>query len=157
MTLTDTARNYCAAYGDSGLYTVSYGVEKLWHLGAFEFLHQMNEAVEVIKEGANPKRQKYLTKYFKIKPPQVSDDGDDEHNHFHPDRPQFLPKFVHYAAHAETLSLFFEGLGFHKVDRVAPAAAFFIEFFRKDKEHYVRIYFKNDVDHEEVIKFGLLS
>ena len=30
VTLTDEARNYCAAYGDTNLYTVSYGVDKLW-------------------------------------------------------------------------------------------------------------------------------
>lgn len=33
--------DYCLAYGDSKLYSVSYGLEELWKLGAFEFLNKL--------------------------------------------------------------------------------------------------------------------
>lgn len=54
--------------------------------------------------------------------------------HFHQnlkkdEKPRF-PKFIHYAAHAETLGAFLEALGVRKVNRVAPGGALFVEFLR---------------------------
>lgn len=33
--------DYCLAFGDSKLYSVSYGLDELWKLGAFEFLNKL--------------------------------------------------------------------------------------------------------------------
>jgi len=33
--------NYCLAFGDSKLYSVSYGLDELWKLGSFEFLNKL--------------------------------------------------------------------------------------------------------------------
>ncbi len=30
--------NYCQAFGDSDLYTVSYGLSELWKLASYEFI-----------------------------------------------------------------------------------------------------------------------
>jgi hypothetical protein len=68
------------------------------------------------------------------------------------EKPRF-PKFIHYAAHAETLGTFLEALGIRRITRVPPAGAFFIEFVRrypkgeKEKsELYLRFYLYNDRD-----------
>lgn len=54
------------------------------------------------------------------------------------------PKFMHYASHAETLAMFFDGLGIHRVTRSPPASALFIEFLKENDEYYVRMYFNPD-------------
>ncbi len=64
-------------------------------------------------------------------------------------KPKF-PKFIHYAAHAETLSLFYEGLGIHRPVRADPGEALFFEFFKEDGQHYVRLIQKNSK--ETIIK-----
>lgn len=55
-------------------------------------------------------------------------------------------KFIHYAAHAETLAMFFDGLNLHQVVRSPPASALFLEFFNDSDldELYVRMYFNPD-------------
>lgn len=51
-------------------------------------------------------------------------------------KPPVFPKFIHYSAHAETLSVFLEGLGLHNATRLEPGSALFIEFFSlEDKVH----------------------
>jgi hypothetical protein len=77
--------------------------------------------------------------------------------HFHQnlkknERPKF-PKFIHYAAHAETLGNFLEALGIRRITRVPPSGSLFIEFVRRypesDKaksELYLRFYLYNDLD-----------
>ena len=55
-----------------------------------------------------------------------------------------FPKFVHYASHAETLAVFFEALGIHKVDRAPAASAIFLEFLKEDDKFFVRAIYKND-------------
>jgi hypothetical protein len=71
------------------------------------------------------------------------------------EKPRF-PKFIHYAAHAETLGVFLEALGIRRVSRVPPAGALFIEFVRVAEEGtkevspdqlYLRFYLYNDLDH----------
>lgn len=70
-----TDDNYCLAFGDSKLYSVSYGIDELWKLGSYEFLNKLI-------------------------------DYSDSISHKVPNQ----PKFIHYAAHAETLAVFFDGL-----------------------------------------------
>ena len=101
----DKTNQYCLAFGDSKLYSVSYGLDELWKLSSFEFLQQLqylNSALNL--ELAAPQLKKLILKNKK------------------------LPKFIHYAAHAETLSDFFEGTALHQIQRQYPASAFFFEF-----------------------------
>jgi hypothetical protein len=65
------------------------------------------------------------------------------HQNLRKDKKPRFPKFIHYAAHAETLSLFYEALGLHRPDRADPAEAFFIEYFKEDDKYYVRMVQKN--------------
>lgn len=85
--------NYCLAFGDSKLYSVSYGIDELWKLGSYEFLNQLIDYSNSVKSG--------------------NKNG---------------PKFVHYAAHAETLAVFFDGLEIHRAVRSFPSSALIIEF-----------------------------
>ena len=64
-----------------------------------------------------------------------------------------MPKFIHYAAHAETLAQFFDGLDLHRATRVPAGSAMFIEFLKEQEEYYVRLYFKPSVTTEEHIRF----
>lgn len=43
-------------------------------------------------------------------------------------------KFVHYAAHAETLAQFFDGLGIHKTGRSFPSSALILEFYQRAED-----------------------
>ena len=65
-----------------------------------------------------------------------------------------LPKFLHYSAHAETLSMFFEGLGIHRLGRSFPSSALIFEFLKIDGIHpAVRIlYYDGETQQEEIIK-----
>jgi hypothetical protein len=66
-----------------------------------------------------------------------------------------LPKFIHYAGHAETLSDIFEGLGLHTIQRKYPASAFFVEYLlQKDGTLAVRMFIKDgDTGNETISRF----
>lgn len=53
---------------------------------------------------------------------------------------------MHYAAHAETLAQFFDGLGMHHPQRVNPAASIFFEFLKIESVPSVRVYYKPDLN-----------
>lgn len=92
--MTEEANDYCLAMGDSKLYHVSYGLDELWKLSSADFLRQMFDFSHKVMQ----KHQITQSLFLKSGEPQI-----------------FLPKFVHYAAHAETLASFFDGLNLHKV------------------------------------------
>lgn len=125
--------NACFAASDTKLYFKSYGHPEPWRLGGFEFLKQLQEFADVVRLAAAFNHKPYWSKYFRL--------------HFHQnlrkdERPVF-PKFIHYAAHAETLSLFYEALGLHRPDRADPAEALLIEFVKRSGKHLVRFVQKN--------------
>ena len=65
-----------------------------------------------------------------------------------------LPKMIHYAAHAETLAAFFDGLGIHRTVRSFPGSALFFEFVKSGSSIIVKMYyFDGDKRQEETIKF----
>lgn len=135
------------------MYYNAYGLEELWKLSGYEFLNQLIEFIEIQegKLGAPNstffKQKPFWSKYFKL--------------HFHQnlkksEKPRF-PKFIHYAAHAETLAVFLEALGIRRITRVPPGGALFIEFVRLYKEGesinpsqlHLRFYLYNDLDHKQ--------
>ena len=58
-----------------------------------------------------------------------------------------MPKFIHYAAHAETLGAFLEALGVRRMVRVRPGTGVFFEYFKKSGEYYIRIF--SQYEHEQ--------
>jgi hypothetical protein len=143
----DQAYDYCSAVGDGKLYGVSYGLDDLWKLGSFEFMEQLVEFVDVLYNGHKFHRKEIFAKYFKVHY---------DSNLLKSIKPPF-PKFIHYAAHAETLAQFFDGLELHKIDRSPAGSALFIEFIKvhhgeyefkegvHKHEYFVRAFFKPNV------------
>eukprot|EP00347_Sterkiella_histriomuscorum_P023194 403335592 len=125
FTPTASIDQYCLAMGDTKLYSVSYGLDELWKLGAFEFLNKLNYISNALKDGVQ----------LKIK--------------------GRLPKLIHYAAHAETLAAFFDGLGIHRVKRSFPGSALFFEIYKNSQDAiYVKLnYFHGDNRTVDVVKF----
>ena len=76
--------------------------------------------------------------------------------HFHQNLPKnkepLFPKFIHYSAHAETLSLFTEALGIHNPRRAQPGSGMFIEFYEEDNYKFVRFFIKNENENEIYLK-----
>lgn len=56
---------------------------------------------------------------------------------------KYAKKFIHYAAHAETLSQFFDGIGLHRKGRSFPASAMIFEFVIKEEKVWVRLMYYN--------------
>ncbi|CDW86220.1 esophageal gland cell secretory protein 21 [Stylonychia lemnae] len=140
---TNEDLKHCHAVGDSKLYFKSYGANETWILGSFEFLKQLQEFIHILDHNEKSQNQIFWQKYFNM--------------HFHQNLPKdkvpLFPKFIHYAAHAETLSLFTEGLGMHSPKRAQPGSALFIEFYRgDDAQSYVRFFIKNENEAEQFIK-----
>jgi len=111
---------YCLAYGDSKLYSVSYGIPDLWKLGSYEFLNKLLNVSSSLKAGKKD-----------------------------------LPKFIHYAAHAETLAVFFDGLAIHRPTRSFPASAMMIEFVRNTSNNALGvklIYYNGENRTESVLR-----
>lgn len=124
---TDEDNDYCLAFGDSKLYSVSYGLSELWKLGSYDFLNQLATYADQLKKTSA----------------------------------KSLPKFIHYAAHAETLAKFFDGLGIHRPVRTFPSSALIIEFFVDNhqlegllgKSLNIRLnYYDGETQTEEVIR-----
>ena len=65
------------------------------------------------------------------------------------------PKFIHYAAHAETLAQFFDGFGLHKLGRSFPSSALIIEFVTINKQLAVRfVYYDGETQKESVVQWS---
>ncbi|CDW91251.1 histidine acid phosphatase family protein [Stylonychia lemnae] len=125
--------NYCLALGDSKLYSVSYGLDELWKLGSFEFLNKLVYISNALNSDQQRKARgiKSLDK---------------------------LPKMIHYAAHAETIAAFFDGLGIHRTVRSFPGSALFFEFVKVDGKLNIRMYYYNaQTKQEESIRFPTQS
>jgi len=133
---SDEDQRYCLAVGDSKLYYNSYGLEELWKLSSYEFLSTLIEFTAIVRGQVPFSKAPFFSKYFRV--------------HFHQNLPKKeapkFPKFIHYAAHAETLGVFLEGLGIRRVTRVPPGGALFIEFVKRQGQVYVRFYLYGDVD-----------
>jgi hypothetical protein len=80
--------DYCAGLGDAKEYLVSYGVDELWELGAFEFLHQLKEFGEHLTNQLPFDDMTYFQKYYSLMFQNISS----------------MPKMVIFLAHAETLA-----------------------------------------------------
>eukprot|EP00347_Sterkiella_histriomuscorum_P022996 403336353 len=143
--------SYCLAAGDSKLYFKGYGHNETWKLGAFEFLRQIQEFIHILMHDDLFETKVYWSKYFK--------------QHFHQNLPKNkqpkFPKFIHYAAHAETLAVFQEALGIQSGVRVEPGSALFIEFLRiKDNnpydnsvnQYFIRLIRKEENKPEQIIR-----
>lgn len=120
------------AFGDSKLYSVSYGLDELWKLSAFEFMQQLQYLSYALKI----ERSKLTLKKLVLTSNK-------------------LPKFIHYAGHAETLSDFFEGLGLHKIQRSYPSSAFFVEYLINSNDTLaIRMFFKDgETGAENILRF----
>lgn len=129
-------QRHCLAVGDSKLYYNAYGLAELWKLSAYEFLNTLIEFTAIVKNNVPFSRAPFFSKYFR--------------HHFHQNLAKkevpMFPKFIHYAAHAETLGVFLEGLGIRRVTRVPPGGALFIEFVKREGKLHVRFYLYGDVD-----------
>lgn len=64
-------------------------------------------------------------------------------------------KFTHYAAHAETLSQFFDGLGLHQRGRSFPSSAMIFEFLKLSNNTLALrlLYWEAGTQSESVLKF----
>ena len=124
------------AVGDAKLYYNSYGLSELWKLSAFEFLNQLIEFSSIVNGSLPFHKAEFFSKYFKV--------------HFHQNLPKKtppqFPKFIHYAAHAETLTVFLEGLGILRLTRVPPGGALFVEFVRINGTVHLRFLLYGDVN-----------
>eukprot|EP00347_Sterkiella_histriomuscorum_P016873 403351519 len=123
FTPTALVNQYCLALGDSKLYSVSYGLDQLWKLSAFQFLNKMVSVGMTFRDNVQQKVK--------------------------------LPKLIHYAAHAETLAAFFDGMGIHRVKRSFPGSALFFEFYRSSQgAMYVKLnYFNGDSRTTDPVRF----
>ena len=97
--ITQYLINYTSAMSDTSLYSVSYGLQDLWRISAYDLLETLL-SIAFDLSGNSP----------------ILGASDD------------LPKFIHYAAHAETLSEMFEALDIERAGRSFPSSAIFFEF-----------------------------
>jgi hypothetical protein len=86
--------------------------------------------VRIVRDKEEFSEQVFWSKYFKKH----------FHNNLEKSIPPTFPKFIHYAAHAETLATMFEGLGLHRKTRVSAGSSLFIEFISDRSEYFIRIY-----------------
>ena len=68
------------------------------------------------------------------------------------------PKFIHYAAHAETLSQFFDGLGIHRLGRSFPSSAIIFEFLKVTTLNVVTpavrmVFYDGETQREDILRF----
>jgi hypothetical protein len=103
--VTEYTLNYTAAMSDANLYTVSYGVEDLWRISGYSFLQKALSICFALSGNAP------------IMPHRGFLASGEE-----------LPKYMHYAGHAETLSEIFESLDITRVGRSFPSSAIIFEF-----------------------------
>lgn len=103
--VTGYTLNYSAAMSDANLYTVSYGLEDLWRISAYDFLQKALSICFALSGNApiSPHRG-----FLEIE--------------------EQLPKYMHFAGHAETLSEIFESLDITRVGRSFPSSAIILEF-----------------------------
>lgn len=103
--VTDYVLNYTTAMSDANLYTVSYGLEDLWRISGYAFL-QKALSISFTLMGNAP----IFTKRGFLA------------------NAEELPKYIHYAAHAETLSEIFESLDITRIGRSFPSSAIILHF-----------------------------
>lgn len=120
---------HCLAFGDSKLYHISYGLDEMWKLSSTDFIKEVFHYSDLVR---------IQTEFNNNKP-------------FLSSTTTSLPKFIHYAAHAETLSQLLEGLELHRFTRGYPSSALFIEFLedKAEKTIHVKISFHNGETQEE--------
>lgn len=137
FTPSENDLNYCSALGDSKQYTVSYGLDELWRTSAYQFLNKLREMSLTLEENQIASHLRKRVGFLQAMPEDRQ-----------------VRKFTHYAAHAETLSQFFDGLGLHQKGRSFPSSAIIFEFLKQSGTGLsVRLnYYDGETQEESVLR-----